>query len=76
MKSSLNYMSSFFYALLLAPGAQRIKECWRFLFFSCLCRELAVRFLACESFRFSFALRRWGRFAKEKRMLSQAIRFV
>ena len=35
---------------------------------------------ACESIRFSFALRRWGRFAKrpqrrrakEKRMLSQA----
>ena len=47
--------------------------------------ELAT--LACESIRFSFALRRWGRFArrnllakrpqrrraKEKRMLSQAI---
>ena len=37
-------------------------------------------YLACESIRFSFALRRWGRFAKrpqrrrakEKRMLSQA----
>ena len=38
-------------------------------------------YLACESIRFSFALRRWGRFAKrpqrrrakEKRMLSQAM---
>jgi len=33
MKSSSNFMSSFFYALLLAPGAQRVKECWQFLFF-------------------------------------------
>ena len=23
----------FFYALLLAPGGQRVKECWPFLFF-------------------------------------------
>ena len=33
MKSSLNFMSSFFNALPLPPGAQRVKECWRFLFF-------------------------------------------
>ena len=43
-------------------------------------RKLESSQLACESIRFSFALRRWGRFAKrpqrrrakEKRMLSQA----
>ena len=43
---------------------------------------LVSRKVACESIRFSFALRRWGRFAKrpqrrrakEKRMLSQATR--
>ena len=33
MKSSLNFMSSFFNTLLLPPGAQRVKEHWRFLFF-------------------------------------------
>ena len=46
------------------------------------CNLAAYRVLACESIRFSFALRRWGRFAKrpqrrrakEKRMLSQANR--
>ena len=44
---------------------------------------ITTLFLACESIRFSFALRRWGRFAKrpqrrrakEKRMLSQATLF-
>ena len=43
MKSSLNYMSSFFYALLLAPGAQRVKECWPFVFFFLVCVELFLR---------------------------------
>ena len=33
--------------------------------------KLDIIKVACESIRFSFALRRWGRFAK--RMLSQAI---
>ena len=41
MERSLNFL--FFYALLLAPEGQRVKECRPFLFFllffPCLCRE-------------------------------------
>ena len=33
MERSLNFLG-FFYALLLAPGGQRVKECWPFLFIS------------------------------------------
>ena len=76
MKSSLNYTSSFFMPYYSRPERKELRNAGGFFFFSCLCRELAVGFLACESIRFSFALRRWGRFAKEKRMLLQAIRFL
>ena len=55
---------------------QELNKCLQKFYLSARCCEV----VACESNRFSFALRRWGRpqrrRAKEKRMLSQASEVV